>query len=408
MDPVHAIRQFNQGREPERLRLKYRRMRADSFSFFRGSCHLFYAELPAILAAKPAPAVWACGDLHLENFGSYKGDDRKITFDINDFDEAALLPASWDAVRLLSSVFLAAPGLGLDERGIQTLCQQFLIHYASALADGRIFQISNEGVGADEAAQCDPVRKLLKTLAARKRQDFLDKRTSLDLGQRRLRLQPDKVLPASAQQTEAVRAFMQGFATTQPDPHFYKLLDVGRRVAGTGSLGIQRYVLLVAGKGSPDGNYLLDLKQALPSSVSPRAPNGQPAWIDEAERVVTLQNRLQAKPMAFLRAVELDGQAFVLRALQPTEDRLDLRSAKLKSDDLETVLAMMGKLLAWMQLRGAASQGAAASDELMVFGRAAPTWRDDWLAAAQACAARAVQDSVAFNMAYDQGFFNAA
>ena len=79
-------------------------MRASAFAFMRGTCHLFYDQLPRSGVFKSAPPVWVCGDLHLENFGSYKGDNRLVYFDINDFDEAALAPVSWDLVRLLTSL----------------------------------------------------------------------------------------------------------------------------------------------------------------------------------------------------------------------------------------------------------------------------------------------------------------
>ena len=108
---VRQIQIFNAGREPERLAMKYRAMRASTFAFLRGSCHLFYDRLPRGGVFKSAPAVWVCGDLHLENFGSYKGDNRQVYFDVNDFDESALAPASWDLVRFLTSLQVGLDGM---------------------------------------------------------------------------------------------------------------------------------------------------------------------------------------------------------------------------------------------------------------------------------------------------------
>ena len=99
MNVVQQIRAFNAGRGPERLGLKYNKMRSDPFVFLRGACHLFYDRLPCKGLFKSAPLVWSCGDLHVENFRSYKGDNRPVYFDMNDFDEGLLAPASWDAVR---------------------------------------------------------------------------------------------------------------------------------------------------------------------------------------------------------------------------------------------------------------------------------------------------------------------
>ncbi|HVR53405.1 MAG TPA: DUF2252 family protein, partial [Pseudorhodoferax sp.] len=129
MNVVKAIQQYNAGRDPERLALKYAKMRADPFVFLRGTCHLFYARLPTRGVFKSAPPVWCCGDLHLENFGSYKGDNRIAYFDINDFDEAVLAPATWDLVRLLASLRVGAASLGLQPMAAEGLCTAFLSGY---------------------------------------------------------------------------------------------------------------------------------------------------------------------------------------------------------------------------------------------------------------------------------------
>jgi uncharacterized protein (DUF2252 family) len=101
-DVVERIHSFNQGRVQERLQSKYQRMAANSFAFFRGTCHLFYEDWPAGSLLNSSPAVWICGDLHLENFGSYKGDNRLAYFDMNDFDEG-VLPCTWDLAHFLTT-----------------------------------------------------------------------------------------------------------------------------------------------------------------------------------------------------------------------------------------------------------------------------------------------------------------
>ncbi len=102
---------FNQNRDGLTLPLKYAAMRESSFRFLRGSCHLFYEEINK--AQLPAsPPAWLCGDLHLENFGSFKGSDRQVYFDINDFDEAILGPALWDIIRLMTSIIAEGDNAG--------------------------------------------------------------------------------------------------------------------------------------------------------------------------------------------------------------------------------------------------------------------------------------------------------
>jgi uncharacterized protein (DUF2252 family) len=90
---------------------------------------------------------------------------------------------------------------------------------------------------------------------------------------------------------------MDRFAATQPKPKFFEVLDIGRRIAGTGSLGLERFVILVEGKSTPNGNYVLDIKEAEPSAMAPhlvRLGIKQPTWLDEASRVVSIQKRIQA------------------------------------------------------------------------------------------------------------------
>ena len=162
MDAVQLIAQYNAGRDAERLQLKYRAMRASAFAFMRGSCHLFYQRLPRSGIFKSAPAAWICGDLHLENFGSYKGDNRLVYFDLNDFDEAALAPLTWELMRMLASIRVAARDAGFSQADAQVLCRSFVDAHAQALAGGKAYWIERE------TAQ-GLVRELLDSLQSRQR-----------------------------------------------------------------------------------------------------------------------------------------------------------------------------------------------------------------------------------------------
>ena len=400
MDAIRQIQAFNLGREAERLALKYQAMRADAFGFLRGSCHLFYARLSQTGPLRTAPLAWCCGDLHLANFGSYKGDNRQVYFDLNDFDESVLAPASWDMLRLLGSVWVAGGVLGLGRDDTRRLCSGLMTGYADTLAAGKAFWEERDTASGD-------VRALLDSLRSRQRSAFLDARTRLKGRRRVLATDTGKALPATAAQRKTVKAFMTDFAARQPVPRFYKVLDVARRVAGTGSLGVERYSVLVSGKGSPDGNYLLDLKQALPSSLAALSPAPQLSWPTEAHRIVALQQRLQAMPMAFLQPVQMDGRAFVLRELHPSEDSLSYRRIAKRPRQVpgpDGMLATMGRLTAWAHLRSAAHQGAAGPDELIDFG-ARQKWRDKLLDASEAAALQVGRDHAVFSAAYDAGAF---
>src|SRR6185369_18006530 len=124
-DIALRVKQFNADRDPVGLALKLAKMREDPFKFLRGSCHLFYAGLPRHEIFSKAPAGWICGDLHVENFGCFKGDNRLPYFDINDFDEAILAPCTWDLMRFLVSVRLAAANRSIGPRKTDLLCRNF-------------------------------------------------------------------------------------------------------------------------------------------------------------------------------------------------------------------------------------------------------------------------------------------
>ena len=122
-DIWQLIQSFDLQRNPQILAQKYLKMRKNALGFFRATCHLFYRDLPQNSSLSLAPSTWICGDLHLENFGAYKGDDRQIYFGINDFDESVLAPCLWDISRLVTSILLATDLLELDRSGQKKLAQ---------------------------------------------------------------------------------------------------------------------------------------------------------------------------------------------------------------------------------------------------------------------------------------------
>ena len=397
LDAAQQIKRFNAGREPERLQLKYTAMRASPFAFLRGSCHLFYARMARGGVHKASPTGWICGDLHIENFGSYQGDNGLVYFDINDFDESALAPLTWDLVRLLASVQVGAATLKVSDGNARHLCATLIEAYAESLALGKAYWVERDTAKG-------LIRDLLDELRDRPMAAFIDRRTRRK--GRRLVVATDtgKALPLLPKQRDRVDAFMRNFARTQPDPRFFEVLDVARRIAGTGSLGVERYVILVRGDGAPDKCLLLDLKVSAASSLAPRLKVVQPRFASQAERIVATQRRLQAVPMDFLHALPFGDGSAVLRGLQPSEDRVEVGHAGGDLKALSQFVATLGRVVAWGHLRSAGQLGAAGPDELIAFGRRVK-WRDPLLAAARECAEQAQADSAAFNHAFDTGAF---
>jgi uncharacterized protein (DUF2252 family) len=377
IDPMIAsLEARNAGRDPQRLAMKYKKMRESAFIFLRGACHLFYDHLPGEPVLYSAPLAWSCGDLHFENCGSYKGDNRQAYFDINDFDEACLAPCTWDLLRLLTSVQCGAASLNATDAQALAVSQACVKAYRDALLRGKPMWV--EGRTATGL-----IDELFSAVQERSRAEYLDKRSISKNGRRKLKVDGVKALAATDEDRAKVVEFVKRYAAHQDDPAFFEVLDVARRIAGTGSLGLPRFVVLVQGKGSPDGNYLLDIKAAQASALAPalqRLGVAQPAWPDEATRVVTVQKRMQAVDHAFLYAVNFDGMSCVLKGLQPTEDRVAIEQWGKKLDHLSEVVCTMGRALAWDQLRASGHSGAANADALMAFAQGS-MWVDELIEA---------------------------
>ena len=389
------ILQFNAGREPERLAMKYDNMRKSAFVYLRATCHLFPGQLPELKALAKAPAVWSCGDLHLENFGSYKGADKLSYFDVNDFDESALIPGSWDLVRLLTSVRLACAELNLKADRVRELIDKLLGAYFQELRQGSARSLErNNTVG--------PVYELL--VKERKRVDFLDSRTVKKGGKRKLQIDGKRALAASKEQYEQVSELMKKFSRTQNETEFFEVLDVARRIAGTGSLGLDRYIVLVRGKGNPDDNYLLDLKQAVSSALTPALTLKQPAWASEGERVVALTRRSHVSPAPILHALQMNGKDYVLRDLQPSADKVSFEEKSKDECYLNQLMRSIGQCTAWSHLRGSGYQGSATAEMLVAFGNN-DSWKKVLRKASATCAETINAEFKTYSTAYDDKAF---
>lgn len=363
------IENFNNGRNPELLKLKYKKLATDPFSFFRGTCHLFYEDFPQNSLMNLAPLTWICGDLHLENFGSYKGDNRLVYFDINDFDESVLAPCIWDLVRFVTSIIVGSHSLGVDEKESLHLSNIYLKTYSQTLAKGKARTVEKETAKG-------LVKDLLESLKKRNRADFLDQRTEKKKGKQRLIIDNKRITKATDSEQAKVRGLIRHWHhTTNQNPDFYEIIDIQKRIAGNGSLGLDRYIILVEGNGSPDENYLLDFKATHSSSLQPYLTVSQPQWETPSQRVVTIQQRLQGTSPALLAAINDGDKSYILRELQPEQDAVILQAWDGKLGRLEKLIQTMAEVTAWDQLRSSGRQGSAIADELIDFGQSSE-WHD--------------------------------
>ena len=392
----------NAGRDRERLRLKLGLLRQDPFAFFRGTNALFLQFLPRANALFRAPATLVSGDLHLENFGAFKGDNRLVYFDINDFDEGCLAPFTIDLVRFLACLRVAAGPLKLARNQVAQLQEDFLAAYGDAVRDGKARWL-------ERSLAAGVFRKLLRRAMRRTRPELLDRYSKVQGAARRVRIDGQRTLPLEANELPRLKALLSGFARghSRAQRNFFGLRDAARRVAGNGSLGLPRYLLLIEGRGSPNGNFALDLKFAAPSAVARWLDRAQPRWAGEAARVVTIQRIMQAIPPALLHATAFDGHPYVLKELQPSVDRLVLDDWYHKPGRIVEAVAGMGRVAAWAHLRGCGHFGSSSVESLQTYC-AGSGWRDTALGLAEAAAARTLDAWRIYAADYDAGRIAAA
>lgn len=356
------IAAYNAGRDPSRLALKLQAMRDNPFSFLRGTAHLFYRRMADAGIDPGGPSAWICGDLHLENFGTYAAGNGLTYFDINDFDECALAPCSWDVLRLATSILIAAPLYDIRRPAAVSFANQAIAAYLTELATGKprwIERKTADGV----------IGALMESLRHRDSAKFVQKRTTSKRAEALDTTLPKMQPVSSKAEREAVRTFIESRMHGAGAAPAYEFLDVAYRIAGTGSLGITRYVVLASVTDEDGRKTLLDLKATLASAAAPVSPVAQPAWKDEADRVVAVQVFSQVLPPALLRAVKLGDRAFVFKELQPSSDRLDLNEVAKHSEAFAATVGTMGALAAWSQMRAAGHLTAASTDPLMAYGR---------------------------------------
>src|SRR6516165_1596652 len=289
-DATERIAAFNAQWNSRLLQRKFDAMAHDASSFLRATAHLFFERLRAIPVPQ-SPLIFGCGDLHLENFGSFTGENRLTYFDQNDFDEAALMPAAVEMARFLASIIVTIRLHEPDDLDPRRSVKRALEAYARALACGKPGWIERELARG-------PVAELLSGLAGRSEREQLDLFSRVGRHGRRKLLRDGRgsfPLPKEDGSLEAdVKSALTAIGKERGERSFWKLRDLAGRIAGKGSLGRPRYVALVKGHGDPDGNYLIDIKSAWPSAVLAAVDAPQPSFPDAAERVIFAQRLMQA------------------------------------------------------------------------------------------------------------------
>jgi uncharacterized protein (DUF2252 family) len=351
-DPVALLESQGATRVPDLVPVRYGRMMETPFTYYRGAA----LPMASDLATTPATGmiVQACGDAHLSNFGLFGSPERRLVFDVNDFDETLPAPWEWDVKRLAASLEVAARENGFSDKDRRKIVLASAARYRQVMR-----MLSGEGnldvwytqVDIDEfRARFDNLlrerqrKQLDKGLAKARTRDSmqeLNKLTRIEDGKPRIVPDPPVIVPirdllgelAGAVDFEKeLRALLGQYRRTlQPDRRVlveqFEFADMARKVVGVGSVGTQCWIVLMLGRDESDPLFL-QVKEAEESVLARFA--GASKYNHQGERVVNGQRLMQASSDIFLGwqrvAAGIDGRArdFYVRQLRDWKFSVDI------------------------------------------------------------------------------------
>ncbi|WP_428934408.1 DUF2252 domain-containing protein [Streptomyces sp. ACT015] len=346
--------------DPAAFRVKFRKMAASAFAFYRGTACLFYHDLEAERRGGPflderTSRVWIHGDLHAENFGTYMDSNGRLVFNVNDFDEAYVGPFTWDLKRFAASIALVGYAKALSDDQITELVEV----YAGAYRE-RIHALAT-GAKSDEVPPFTldtaqgPLLDALRDARSLTRFSLLESMTEIRDFERRFAPGGGSVELDAATRYKVLAAF-DGYLETLPDtslarPDSYRVKDVvGRRGIGIGSAGLPSYNILLEGSSDAlENDVVIYIKQAQTPAVSRHLTDRRVRdyFRHEGHRTVISQRALQAHADPWLGWTELGGAGQLVAEVSPYAVDLDWGDID-DPEEIATVVADLGRATAAM------------------------------------------------------------
>ncbi|MGW0700537.1 DUF2252 domain-containing protein [Streptomyces sp. NPDC002867] len=353
--------------DPAAFKVKFRKMAASAFAFYRGTACLFYSDLESERHGGPflderTGRVWIHGDLHAENFGTYMDANGRLIFNVNDFDEAYVGPFTWDLKRLAASLALIGYTKALGDEQITDLVRICAAAYRErihALATGaKTEEVPPFTLDTAEG----PLLGALRTARSLTRFSLLDSMTEIRDFERRFAAGGGSIELDAAMRYKVLAAF-DGYLETLPEssltrPDSYRVKDVvGRRGIGIGSAGLPSYNILLEGNSDAlENDVVIYMKQAQTPAVSRHItdPAVRGYFQHEGHRTVISQRALQDHADPWLGWTELGGSGQLVAEVSPYAVDLDWSDI----DDPAEIAAVVADLG-----RATATMHAAADDE---------------------------------------------
>ncbi len=373
-DPIALLRAQDDDRMADLVPIRWGRMSASPFAFYRGSAAVMAADLAPL--PRTDLTVQLCGDAHLSNFGMYGSPERELLFDVNDFDETLPGPFEWDLKRLAASFVLASRHNGFDEdvaRETALAAVRSYREHMTAYAEMRELDVWYSHIVADDllemaraaagsASKSAPKVRLKlaeKGLSKARSRDSLQaagKLTEVVDGGRRIVDMPPLVMHfEEAEQAErSFHLFGQYKATLEDDRRTlidrYDVVDMARKVVGVGSVGTRCLIVLLLGRDVDDPLFL-QIKEAGPSVLEPYL--GRSRFTHAGHRVVAGQRLMQAASDIFLGWMtgKPAGRHFYWRQLRDMKFSIDPEI--LRAPGMEILATLCG----WTLARGHARSG---------------------------------------------------
>ena len=337
-DPLALLEAQNATRFPDLVPLRWGRMVADPFAFFRGSAAVMAADLASLPVS--GLVVQACGDAHLQNFGLYASPERALMFDLNDFDETLPGPWEWDVARLITSVVLAVRSRALGAEAERDAALRGAEGYRSAMAEFatmgtlEVWYRHADVAAAMEVLTGEARRVTEKAVVKAQRRtglQALERLTELRDGVRVIVDDPPVVDHEFVPTDEvAPAALLERYLGTLPDDRRalverYTFVDAARKVVGVGSVGTHCFIAVGVTDPTSDDAIILQVKEATTSVLSPYL--GESGYSTHGHRVVSGQRMMQATSDLFLGWTSLDGRDFYVRQLRDMKGSFDTVSA---------------------------------------------------------------------------------